>query len=69
MILREVKSSNVSKIGYDNGVVEIHFINGSVYVYNNVVENDYNELKNASSIGQYLHKTFYKKYKGKKKDE
>lgn len=68
MELQSVKSSMVSKIGYEDGTVEIHFSKGGIYTYDNVTEEDYNELKSAHSIGQFLHKTFYKKYKGKKKE-
>lgn len=69
MELHKVKSSNVEQIGYEGGTVEIHFKNGKCYTYNNVTEEDYLELKNSPSVGQHLHKTFYKKYKGKPKDE
>lgn len=51
-----VSSSNIASIGYDanRGVLEIEFLNGSVYQYSSVPESLYNGLINASSHGSYF---------------
>ncbi len=51
-----VTSSNVAEIGYDEGqrTLEILFVNGSLYQYFEVPPHMFNELRQASSIGQYL---------------
>ena len=51
-----VSSSNIASIGYDANrrVLEIEFLNGSVYQYSSVPESLYNGLMNASSHGSYF---------------
>lgn len=51
-----VSSSNIASIGYDAArrILEIEFLNGSVYQYSNVPESLYNGLMNASSHGSYF---------------
>jgi len=51
-----VSSSNIASIGYDanSRVLEIEFLNGSVYQYSSVPESLYNGLMNASSHGSYF---------------
>lgn len=51
-----VSSSNIASIGYDASrrVLEIEFLNGSVYQYSSVPESLYNGLMNASSHGSYF---------------
>ncbi len=51
-----VSSSNIASIGYDAArrVLEIEFLNGSVYQYSSVPESLYNGLMNASSHGSYF---------------
>src|SRR5919201_944795 len=58
-----VKSRTVKTIGYDacNSVVEVEYRNGSIYRYFEVPVEDYDELKNAASIGTYLNQVFKKK--------
>lgn len=55
MKLVEVNSSNVSRIGYENGVLEVHFHNGYVYQYSNTSEALFNEFLNAPSKGRFVH--------------
>lgn len=38
MQLISVSSSNVSQIGYENGILEVHFHSGHVYQYLHVPE-------------------------------
>ncbi|UOP06533.1 KTSC domain-containing protein [Alysiella crassa] len=53
MQLHYVSSSNLSCIGYENGVLEIHFKNNTVYHYFNVPEWVFNGLLDAHSKGEY----------------
>lgn len=55
MRLIPVSSSNVSAIGYENGVIEVHFQNGSVYRYPNCSESLFNSFLNADSKGAFVH--------------
>ena len=49
-------SSNVSKIGYENGTstLQVEFHNGGIYEYFDVPENIWEEFKSAESKGQFL---------------
>lgn len=51
-----VVSSNIASIGYDSdrGILEIEFLNGSVYQYYDVPEYVYDEIMSAGSHGGYL---------------
>ena len=51
-----VSSSNIASIGYDAGtsVLEIEFLNGSVYQYYDVPDFIYDGLMGAASHGTYL---------------
>lgn len=49
-----VTSSNISSIGYEDGVLEIEFRNGAIYQYYDVQEHIFDELMQADSHGKYL---------------
>lgn len=51
-----VASSNLSSVGYDRGaqVLEVEFLNGSVYQYYNVPENMYDQIMQSTSKGKFL---------------
>lgn len=55
MNLIPVVSSNVSSIGYENGVIEVHFHNGYAYRYPNCTEQLFNDFLNAPSKGHFVH--------------
>ena len=57
-----VTSSNIASIGYDpdEKVLEVEFLDGSVYQYHGVPETHYRNLMVASSHGTYLD-TYIKK--------
>lgn len=57
-----VSSSNIASIGYDpeNMILEIEFLNGSVYQYYDVPQSIYEGLMAADSHGKYL-STYIKK--------
>lgn len=51
-----VSSSNISSIGYnvEYQILEVEFLNGSVYQYFNISQSLYQGLMNAVSHGTYL---------------
>ena len=59
-----VESSNVESIGYDqeNQIVYVRFLNGSLYIYKEVPEYEFENLLNAPSIGSYIHSNFKNVY-------
>jgi hypothetical protein len=56
MLLVPVISSNLAAIGYDeiSGEMQIQFLNGRIYSYQNVPPDVYMGLVNAPSKGQYF---------------
>ena len=65
MYRQHVSSSNISSIGYQNGILETEFHGGSVYQYN-VPQNLYNGLMSASSHGKYFAENIKNYYHGTK---
>jgi hypothetical protein len=59
-----VSSSNISAIGYDpdTQILEVEFLNGSVYEYSGVPSSEHDGLMNADSKGKYLHANIKKIY-------
>lgn len=59
-----VSSSNIQSIGYDeaNQDVYVQFINGSIYVYKGVPIYEYENLRDAPSLGSYLHRNYKNVY-------
>lgn len=59
-----VESSNVESIGYDESaqILRVKFISGGTYDYKNVPVMEYEQLKNASSIGSYLNRNIKGSY-------
>lgn len=55
-----VSSSNIQSIGYDehNQQVYIRFLNGSLYIYKGVPQQEFHNLLEAPSHGSYLHRNF-----------
>ena len=60
-----VKSSNIHSIGYDSEfqILQIEFLNGSIYQYYDVPKYVYNELMQATSKGKYLNSKVFLAYK------
>ena len=52
MHLISVESSNVECIGYEDGVIEVHFNNGYVYQYTSSL---FDEFLNSESKGRFVH--------------
>ena len=59
-----VVSSNVESIGYNEGtqILRIKFLNGAIYEYKNVPLMEFEQLKNASSVGSYLSRNIARNY-------
>lgn len=56
-----VASSNIAKLGYDDKVqvVWITFVSGATYIYHEVPQSEFENLRDASSVGTYFNR-FYK---------
>lgn len=59
-----VSSSNIEAIGYDeeSETMRIWFLNGSIYDYSGVGIMEYEGLKNAPSLGSYMHQNIRGQY-------
>ena len=59
-----VSSSNVASVGYDadNEIVHVQFLNGSEYIYKGVPLHEFEGLRDASSVGSYLHRNYKNVY-------
>jgi hypothetical protein len=55
MQLIPVISSNVASIGYEDGIIEVHFHNGYAYRYPNCNEQLFREFLNSASKGSFVH--------------
>ena len=55
-----VASSNVESVGYDEKykTVYVKFLDGSEYCYRDVAQNEFEALRDAPSVGSYLHRNF-----------
>lgn len=58
---QDVKSSNMTKVRYVDGDMEVQFTNGAEYLYKEVPEEVFDELLKAESVGKF----FFSKIKGK----
>lgn len=60
-----VSSSNVASIGYDSStlVLEVEFLNGSLYQYFDVPEPVFAQLMAASSVGGFLSAVIKESYR------
>lgn len=59
-----VTSSNVEAVGYSDEyqILRVWFLNGSVYDYSGVNELEYKALRDAPSVGSYLHQNIKGQY-------
>ena len=59
-----VVSSNVESVGYDEDteILRVKFLTGAIYEYKNVPLMEFEQLKNASSVGSYLNRNIAKNY-------
>lgn len=59
-----VSSSNIEAVGYDGDsqILRIWFLNGSTYDYSGVGSMEYEALRDAPSVGSYLHQNIKGQY-------
>ncbi|WP_339810358.1 KTSC domain-containing protein [uncultured Imperialibacter sp.] len=59
-----VSSSNIEAVGYDDDseTLRIWFLNGSIYDYSGVGLLEYQSLRDAASVGSYLHRNIKGQY-------
>mgnify|MGYP003633840729 CR=1 FL=1 len=59
-----VSSSNIESIGYEeqSELVYVRFLNGSLYIYKGVPLHEFENLRDASSLGSYLHRNYKNVY-------
>lgn len=59
-----VQSSNIASVGYDDVTltVFVQFLNGTIYIYKEVPQFEFENLKTAASVGSYLHRNFKNVY-------
>ena len=55
MEMINVSSSNVSAIGYEDGIIQVRFKNGAVYQYFSCSESLFQSFLNTSSKGKFVH--------------
>ena len=55
MNMRPVKSSNVSHVGYEGGVLAVRFKSGNEYRYSDVPADVHQALLAADSLGKHFH--------------
>ncbi len=60
----DVSSSNVQSIGYDDNeqILYVRFLSGSLYIYKGVNLYEFEGLRNAPSVGSYLHRNIKNMY-------
>jgi len=53
-----VDSSNIESVGHDPDSQELHvqFLDGTTYVYSDVDEETFQELRDAASVGSYFNR-------------
>lgn len=64
-----VQSSNLEQIGYDSDNQELYIVfkkSGLTYVYSDVPESVFEELKNAESLGGYFNQNIKDVYSFRK---
>ena len=57
MYVKDVVSSQVKRVTWQNDVMIVTFTNGSVYAYEDVPYSVYKELTEAESVGHYLNES------------
>jgi len=64
MVHHQVQSSTVHSVGYDPQTreMEVTFKRGKTYTHRGVSQEQFDRLKNATSIGQSYRQNFYGKH-------
>lgn len=63
--MEPVNSSNLNRIGYDNGNLVVEFKTGSLYEYSHVPAKVYADLLDASKSGQSVGSLFFRNVRNK----
>lgn len=60
----QVSSSNIEAVRYDeeNQIVYVRFLDGSIYAYKGVPEQEFENLKTAPSVGSYFNRNYKNVY-------
>ena len=66
MILTEVVSSNIKKVGYNENNLIVEYLSGAKYSYENVPKELYEELLKAESKGSFMNSKIKGKFNYKK---
>lgn len=51
---KEIQSSNVKSLGYEDKVLEVEFHRGGIYQYSPITETAYNALMASDSKGKWI---------------
>ena len=62
MITSHVESSNVRRVGWDNGKLFVEFNSGQVYAYSGVPFETYEEVISAPSVGRFINQEIKAKF-------
>ena len=62
--MHPVSSSNIAAVGYDedNQMVYVQFLNNSTYIYKGVPMHEFENLRDAPSVGSYLNRCYKNVY-------
>lgn len=66
MELREVLSSNIRKVGYDEGDLIVEYLSGTKYKYKKVPKEIYEAMLEADSKGRFMNNSIKGKYEYEK---
>lgn len=68
VLVRKVKSSNIDTVVYRGGdnKMTVQFLNGSVYTYDNVKRETFDEMVGAESVGKFFINNIRGNYQFKK---
>jgi len=61
-----IKSSNLKAVGYESEILEVEFLNGGVYEYSEVPQENYDGLMAALSKGKYYNQYIKGQFPSKK---
>ena len=64
--MNEVKSSNISSIGWNKNILRVEFNKGGVWDYSGVSKEIYEDFLNSESKGKFFLQKIRNKFKAKK---
>lgn len=62
---KHANSSGITSVAYNalDGILEVVFCKGGIYEYNQVSQNEYENLRNADSFGTFFNKNIRQNHK------